>query len=80
MAYLQRAFPEISVDMWAKIDGSLVPLTPFRLVVVSENAMDRKQDFVETATRVVLSPDVSFPTNGSVASSSNGEQVSIEKA
>lgn len=80
VAYLQRAFPDISMDMWARIDGSLVPLVPSRLLVLSENAMDRKEDFIETATRVVLSPDVSFPMNDSVVSFSNDEPVPIGKA
>jgi hypothetical protein len=75
IAYLQRAFPEISMDMWARLDGSLVPLSPTRLAVLSENEMDGGGVFAETA-RVTLPPEMVFPTNGPDGSCSIAEHVS----
>jgi hypothetical protein len=63
IAYLQRAFPDISMDMWARLDGALIPLTPTRVGVLAESVLDKGELFAESL-RVMLPPDMMFPLNG----------------
>ena len=60
VAYLQRSFPEISMDRWACLDHTLMPVVPSRLPVHSENLMGRGGLFAESL-KVLLPPDASFP-------------------
>ena len=62
VAYLQRTFPDISVDMWARLDNSLVPLVSSKLAVHEENSMGNGELFAESA-RIMLPPDASFPVD-----------------
>jgi hypothetical protein len=66
VGYLRQAFPEISIDTWARLDTTLLPIAPARLAVHTENSMG-DGGLLASSSRIMLSPDVFFPMNISVA-------------
>ena len=65
VGYFKQTFPEISMDVWTRFDGSLVPVVPARLAIHSENAMGQG-GLLAQSSRVMLAPDVSFPSETSL--------------